>query len=140
MGCFATEENTEDDNPPIGINYSRRRFKMKSVTRYFRNAVAASMQGTVNYKKERFFVVTEGELLSGKLSEENNFNIWKKEYDAESDNDEEKLKIKKCNYCIKDISNGIPGWRKDGRQYRRDDFIFLFAVMRNPYRKVMYAG
>lgn len=69
MGCFATEENTEDDNPPIGINYSRRRFKMKSVTRYFRNAVAASMQGTVNYKKERFFVVTEGELLSGKLSE-----------------------------------------------------------------------
>ena len=67
MGCFATEENTEDDNPPIGINYSRRRFKMKSVTRYFRNAVAASMQGTVNYKKERFFVVTEGELLSGKL-------------------------------------------------------------------------
>lgn len=66
---------------------------MKSVTRYFRNAVAASMQGTVNYKKERFFVVTEGELLSGKLSEENNFNIWKKEYDAESDNDEEKLKI-----------------------------------------------
>ena len=46
MGCFATEENTEDDNPPIGINYSRRRFKMKSVTRYFRNAVAASMQGT----------------------------------------------------------------------------------------------
>ena len=74
---------------------------MKSVTRYFRNAVAASMQGTVNYKKERFFVVTEGELLSG---------------------------------------NGIPGWRKDGRQYRRDDFIFLFAVMRNPYRKVMYAG
>ena len=67
---------------------------MKSVTRYFRNAVAASMQGTVNYKKERFFVVTEGELLSGKLSEENNFNIWKKEYDAESDNDEEKLKIK----------------------------------------------
>ena len=93
MGCFATEENTEDDNPPIGINYSRRRFKMKSVTRYFRNAVAASMQGTVNYKKERFFVVTEGELLSGKLSEENNFNIWKKEYDAESDNDEEKLKI-----------------------------------------------
>ena len=28
---------------------------MKSVTRYFRNAVAASMQGTVNYKKERFF-------------------------------------------------------------------------------------
>ena len=50
---------------------------MKSVTRYFRNAVAASMQGTVNYKKERFFVVTEGELLSGKLSEENNFNIWK---------------------------------------------------------------
>lgn len=94
MGCFATEENTEDDNPPIGINYSRRRFKMKSVTRYFRNAVAASMQGTVNYKKERFFVVTEGELLSGKLSEENNFNIWKKEYDAESDNDEEKLKIK----------------------------------------------
>ena len=36
-----------------------------------------------------------------------------------------KLKDKKCNYCIKDISNGIPGWRKDGRQYRRDDFIFL---------------
>lgn len=58
---------------------------MKSVTRYFRNAVAASMQGTVNYKKERFFVVTEGELLSGKLSEENNFNIWKKEYDAAKD-------------------------------------------------------
>ena len=51
-----------------------------------------------------------------------------------------KIKDKKCNYCIKDISNGIPGWRKDGRQYRRDDFIFLFAVMRNPYRKVMYAG
>ncbi len=66
---------------------------MKSVTRYFRNAVAASMQGTVNYKKSVFFVVTEG-VLSGKLSEENNFNIWKKEYDAESDNDEEKLKIK----------------------------------------------
>ena len=63
---------------------------MKSVTRYFRNAVAASMQGTVNYKKERFFVVTEGELLSGKLSEENNFNIWKKEYDAESDNEDRK--------------------------------------------------
>ena len=54
MGCFATEENTEDDNPPIGINYSRRRFKMKSVTRYFRNAVATSMQGTVNYKKSVF--------------------------------------------------------------------------------------
>ena len=141
MGCFATEENTEDDNPPIGINYSRRRFKMKSVTRYFRNAVAASMQGTVNYKKERFFVVTEGELLSGKLSEENNFNIWKKEYDAESDNDEEKLKIKKCNYCIKDISK-----RNSGMAEKMEDnieemtSIFLFAVMRNPYRKVMYAG
>ena len=104
MGCFATEENTEDDNPPIGINYSRRRFKMKSVTRYFRNAVAASMQGTVNYKKERFFVVTEGELLSGKLSEENNFNIWKKEYDAESDNDEEKLKIKNVIIALKTLA------------------------------------
>ena len=77
---------------------------MKSVTRYFRNAVAASMQGTVNYKKERFFVVTEGELLSGKLSEENNFNIWKMEYDAESDNDEEKLKIKNVIIALKTLA------------------------------------
>ena len=63
MGCFATEENTEDDNPPIGINYSRRRFKMKSVTRYFRNAVAASMQGTVNYKKSVFCSYRRGIII-----------------------------------------------------------------------------
>lgn len=67
---------------------------MKSVTRYFRNAVAANMQGTIDYKKEHFFVVAEEELLSGKLSEENNFNIWKMDYDSEGNIDEEKLKIK----------------------------------------------
>ena len=126
MGCFATEENTEDDNPPIGINYSRRRFKMKSVTRYFRNAVAASMQGTVNYKKERFFVVTEGELLSGKLSEENNFNIWKKEYDAESDNDEEKLKIKNVIIALKTLATEFrDGGKMEDNIEEMTSFFFL---------------
>lgn len=67
---------------------------MKSVTRYFRNAVAASMQGTIDYKKEHFFVVTAEELQYGRLSEENNLNIWKMEYDSESNIDEEKLKKK----------------------------------------------
>lgn len=126
MGCFATEENTEDDNPPIGINYSRRRFKMKSVTRYFRNAVAASMQGTVNYKKERFFVVTEGELLSGKLSEENNFNIWKMEYDAESDNDEEKLKIKNVIIALKTLATEFrDGGKMEDNIEEMTSFFFL---------------
>lgn len=126
MGYFATEENTEDDNPPIGINYNRRRFKMKSVTRYFRNAVAASMQGTVNYKKERFFVVTEEELLSGKLSEENNFNIWKMEYDAESDNDEEKLKIKNVIIALKTLATEFrDGGKIEDNIEEMTSFFFL---------------
>ena len=133
MGCFATEENTEDDNPPIGINYSRRRFKMKSVTRYFRNAVAASMQGTVNYKKERFFVVTEGELLSGKLSEENNFNIWKKEYDAESDNDEEKLKIKNVIIALKTLATEFRyGLRITAKRKMKSSLLYCLPSFRHP--------
>lgn len=99
---------------------------MKSVTRYFRNAVAASMQGTVNYKKERFFVVTEGELLSGKLSEENNFNIWKKEYDAESDNDEEKLKIKNVIIALKTLATEFrDGGKMEDNIEEMTSFFFL---------------
>ena len=103
---------------------------MKSVTRYFRNAVAASMQGTVNYKKERFFVVTEGELLSGKLSEENNFNIWKKEYDAESDNDEEKLKIKNVIIALKTLATEFrDGGKMEDNIEEMTSFFFYQPVL-----------
>lgn len=59
---------------------------MGSVTRYFRNAVAASTQGTIEYKKDHFFVVTEEELKRGRLSEKNISNLWKREDNSKSKN------------------------------------------------------
>lgn len=99
---------------------------MKSVTRYFRNAVAASMQGAIDYKKESFFVVTEEELLSGKLSEENNYNIWKRDYDSESKIDEEKLKIKNVIIALKTLATEFQdGGKTENNIEEMTSFFFL---------------
>lgn len=99
---------------------------MRSVTKYFRNAVAASMQGVIDYKKESFFVVTIEELLSGKLSEENNFNIWKMEYDSESNIDEEKIKIKNMIIALKTLSTEFQdGGKTEDNIEEMTSFFFL---------------
>lgn len=99
---------------------------MKSITRYFRNAVAASIQGTIEYKKDNFFVVTEEELEGGRLSTENTFNIWKKDYDLESSINEEKIKIKNAIIALKTLATEFQdGGKTENNIEEMTSFFFL---------------
>ncbi len=41
---------------------------MRTVTDYFRNAVACSVQSSVDYKNREFYTISSNELASGKLN------------------------------------------------------------------------
>ena len=41
---------------------------MKTITQYFRNAVLASLQGSICYRKNKFATVTWEEIKNGKLN------------------------------------------------------------------------
>lgn len=107
---------------------------MESVTRYFRNAVAASMQGTIDYKKENFFVVTAEELLCGKLSEENNSHIWKREDDSDSNTDEEKSKVKNAIIGLKTLASEFQDGEKTEDNIEEMTSIFFLPLCVNRKR------
>lgn len=101
---------------------------MESVTRYFRNAVAASIQGTIDYKKDHFFVVTGEELLYGRLSEQNSFNIWKKEHSSGSNVEEEKLKTKSVMIALKTLATEFQDGEKTEDNIEEMTSIFFLPA------------
>lgn len=70
---------------------------MKQITRYFRNAVLASSQGVIDYKKEHFETIMWEEVKAGKINNETLKAIWEKVGDKE---DDEKGKVQSKNVII----------------------------------------
>lgn len=78
---------------------------MLEITKYFRNAVAASSQGTIEYKNDDFCTITLEELKCGKISESASVFLWKKKYEQDIDTaDESKTHIKNIIIELKTIS------------------------------------
>lgn len=78
---------------------------MLEITKYFRNAVAASSQGTIEYKNDEFCSVTLEELREGKLCKSSINFLWKKEYDQDINTvDEYMTEVKNIIIALKTIS------------------------------------
>ncbi len=78
---------------------------MLEITKYFRNAVAASSQGTIEYKNDEFCSVTLKELREGKLCKSASDFLWKKEYEQDINTiDESMAEVKNIIIALKTIS------------------------------------
>lgn len=78
---------------------------MLEITKYFRNAVAASSQGTIEYKNYEFCSVTLDELREGKLCKSAINFLWKKEYEQDINTvDESITEVKNIIIALKTIS------------------------------------
>jgi GTPase SAR1 family protein len=65
---------------------------MQKITKYFRSAVVASSQGTIDYVKDGFSTISSKELEDGMLGDEIIKFLWKKTDESEADNLEENTK------------------------------------------------
>lgn len=100
---------------------------MIEITKYFRNAVAASSQGTIEYKNDEFCSVTLEELREGKLCKAASDFLWKKESEHEINTaDEATTKVKSIIIALKTISTEFSeSSRKENNIEEMTSILFL---------------
>ncbi|MCQ4636103.1 DEAD/DEAH box helicase [Anaerovorax odorimutans] len=87
---------------------------MKQVTNYFRNAIAASTNGPIDYKKETFYTLTAGEVELGQLGSDSMAFLRTTGQDEEVDvqEDDSNRKTKQAIIALKTVSTKFVASKK----------------------------
>lgn len=102
---------------------------MKKITEYFRNALAASSQGTREYKDDEFCTISFKELKIGCIDKSNLDFLWKDKHDADTaENDESKKNIKNVIIALKTVATEFEGSKKIENNIEEMLSIFFLPV------------
>lgn len=111
---------------------------MLEITKYFRNAVAASSQGIIEYKDNDFYTITLGELQCGAISEAANMFLWKIRHESDIDSvDESKIQIKNVIIALKTISTEFTDSLKTESNIEEMTSVFFIPVNINRSGKLL---
>lgn len=102
---------------------------MKKITEYFRNALAASSQGTREYKDDEFCTISFNELKMGCIDKSNLDFLWKDKRDADTaEDDESKKNIKNVIIALKTVATEFEDSKKIENNIEEMLSIFFLPV------------